>query len=289
MKKIIYLIEYIILYIFFSILYIIPINFVSILGGKIFQALGPFSKSHKVAISNYKKVFPNSNEKEVKLNVLNSWNNLGKTFIEFSILSKLLNEKNKRIEVSGNVYLKKIQNKNEQVIFFGIHQANWEILVPTINKLGINVGATYRHINNPYVNKFIFNKRMETIHDKKTFYSPKGKESAKNILNAVNQGLSIIILIDQKDSAGSKVKLFNHNVKTQLGFLKIARKHNLKIIPIQNIRKKINNFSIIFHSPLDPFNNKQSDIEIMAKIHKIIEQWIKANPNQWLWQHKRFN
>ena len=38
-----------------------------------------------------------------------------------------------------------------QVIFFGLHQANWELLVPTIDKLGIYVGAVYRHINNPYI------------------------------------------------------------------------------------------------------------------------------------------
>ena len=99
----------------------------------------------------------------------------------------------------------------------------------------------------------------------------------------------MIILVDQKDSAGNNIKLFNLNVKTQLGFLKIARKHNLKLIPIQTIRKKINNFTIIVHPPLSLFQNKQTDNESMLKIHKIIEKWITANPTQWFWQHNRFN
>ena len=30
-------------------------------------------------------------------------------------------------------------------------------------------------------------------------------------------------IIDQKDSAGEKISLFGKNVKTQIGFLKIAR------------------------------------------------------------------
>ena len=36
------------------------------------------------------------------------------------------------------------------------------------------------------------------------------------------------MLIDQKDSAGEKISLFGKNVKTQIGFLKIARKYNMQ-------------------------------------------------------------
>ena len=35
---------------------------------------------------------------------------------------------------------------------------------------------------------------------------------------------SIFLLVDQKDSAGEEVILFNKSIKTQTGFLKIARK-----------------------------------------------------------------
>ena len=275
--------------VFFFFLQLIPINHVSLLGGKLFQILGPFTKSHKIAVSNYKKVYPHLKAEEIKKQILKSWNNLGKTFIELSILEKILNEKNKKIQISGTTSLNNIKNKKERVIFFGIHQANWELIVPVINKLGISVGAVYRHINNPYIDKYILKIRSNTILNSKTFYSPKGKESAKEILKAINQGLSMVILIDQKDSAGNTVKFFNHDAKTQLGFLKIARKYNLKIIPIQIIRKKINNFSIIFHNPLNPFQTEQSDILAMSTIHKMIEKWISENPNQWFWQHKRFS
>ena len=30
-----------------------------------------------------------------------------------------------------------------------------EILLPTIDKLGVNVGGIYRHINNPHIDKLI--------------------------------------------------------------------------------------------------------------------------------------
>ena len=78
------------------------------------------------------------------------------------------------------------------------------------------------------------------------------------------------------------------NVKTQIGFLKIARKNNLNLVPIQTVRKNNNNFKIIFHPSINPFRNQKNDIDAMIEIHKIIEEWIKEYPSQWLWQHKRF-
>ena len=101
MKHISYLFEFIIVFILFYIFRLIPINMVSLIGGKLFQITGPFSKSHKTAISNFKKVFPSLNEKEIKKNISKSWNNLGKTFIEITILNKLLNENNQRIKIVG--------------------------------------------------------------------------------------------------------------------------------------------------------------------------------------------
>ncbi len=289
MKKLRYSIEFFFIYIFFFILKFLPINFVSYFGGILFQIFGTFTKHHKIAVSNYKKIFFSLNDKEISKNVMKSWDNLGKTFIEFSILNKILDDKNNKIEIKGIEILQKIKNNNEQVIFFGLHQANWELLVPILDKFGISVGVIYRHINNSYIDQFILKIRKQTLTTTKTFFTPKGRKSAQDILKAINNKLSMFLLVDQKDSAGSKVKLFNLNVKTQVGFLKIARKYNLNLVPIQTIRKKINNFSIIIHPPFNPFQKNQTDIDSMLEIHKIIEQWIKTNPMQWFWQHNRFN
>ena len=87
MKQILYLVEFIIILILFIIFRLMPINFVSVIGGKLFQIIGPFSKSHNTAIKNFKKVFYELNVEEVKKNISKSWNNLGRTFIEIIILN----------------------------------------------------------------------------------------------------------------------------------------------------------------------------------------------------------
>ena len=96
-------------------------------------------------------------------------------------------------------------------------------------------------------------------------------------------------MIDQKDSAGETVNFFNYPAKTQTGFIKISKKYNLKIIPVQNIRNKNNTFTLKFHKPIDQVSKDISDIQVMKNIHLIIEEWIKKNPSDWFLQHNRFS
>ncbi len=158
-----------------------------------------------------------------------------------------------------------------------------------IERLGLKIGGIYRHINNFFLDKMILNIRKNTLLSKDNFYTPKGKQSAKDLLVAINNGFSIVLLIDQKDSAGEDIKFFNKKVKTQIGFLKIARKYNLPIIPIKNTRLDNGKIELHFSDPIIHNNNDLSDTLMMENIHKIVEGWIVANPSQWFWQHKRFN
>ena len=107
-----------------------------------------------------------------------------------------------------------------------------------LDRLNFKIGGIYRHINNLFLDKLILNIRKKNLISNKNFYTPKGKKSAKDLVDALNNDFSIVLLIDQKDSAGENVLFFDKEVKTQIGFLKIARKFNLPIIPIKNTRLK---------------------------------------------------
>ena len=85
------------------------------------------------------------------------------------------------------------------------------------------------------------------------------------------------------------INFFGRKVKTQTGFLKIARKYNLKIIPMRNIRLPDNTLQITFEEPLVHSNDNISDEKKMLEINAIVERWIRESPENWFWQHKRFN
>jgi KDO2-lipid IV(A) lauroyltransferase len=279
--------EYICVYLIYKLVSVLPTPFVSFLGGSIFKFIGPYTKTHRIVKRNYMQIFPSASKKQILKQSKLNWFNTGKTFLELFILPKIISANNK-ITINGLEYIKDVQNNNEQVIFIGIHESNWEILLPTIDKIGISVGGIYRHINNPYIDKLILKIRKKSIISNKSFYTPKGKQSAKEIIDGIKKGLSVVLLIDQKDSAGEIVPFFNIPTKTQIGFLKLAKKYNMKIIPVHNIRNKDNNFTIQFYPPLEKFSKELSDIDVMKKIHGIIEEWIKECPSNYFLQHNRF-
>jgi len=282
------IIEFLLIYIVYLILSKLPFFLVSNLGGLIFKLIGPKTKIQKIVNKNLLQIFPNSELTFLSKESKKSWFKIGKTFFELLILPKIINTKN-RILVEGKENIKGIVENSEKAIFIGIHQSNWEILLPTIDKIGIPVAGIYRHINNPYIDNLILKIRRKCIYSKKSFYTPKGKKSAKDIIESIKNDTSIVLLIDQKDSAGEEVPFFNFPAKTQTGFIKISKKYNLKIIPVQNIRNDNNTFTLIFHKPINKISNEISDINAMKNIHSIIEGWIKTNPSDWFLQHNRFS
>ena len=222
-----YIVEFIFIYIFYILFSLLPITLVSKIGGLIFKIIGPKTKLQKIVNKNLNQIFFKKNENLVKTQSKVNWSKIGKTFFELLVLNKIIKIKNKII-IKGKSNLSRIIDKKEKVIFVGIHQSNWEILLPTIDKIGIPVTGIYRHINNPYLNSLILKIRNKSITSKNSFYTPKGKKSAKDIIESIRNETSIVLLIDQKDSAGEIVPFFNFPAKTQIGFVKISRKYKLR-------------------------------------------------------------
>ena len=287
MKTINYFLQFSFIRFFFFLINILPLDISINLSTLIFRTAGKLSSADKTAIKNCKFVFPNLEDIKIRKIVDESWNNLGITVCELIKFNKLL-RKNK-VVLSGLKNIENIKKNKQQAIFISIHQSNWEFLVPMLDRQDIRIGAIYRHINNFFLDKLILKIRKKTLKSHKNFYTPKGKKSAKEILEGVINKKNIFLLVDQKDSAGTLINFFGKDVKTQTGFLKIARKYNLKIIPMKNIRLPDNTLEITFEHPLDHNEDSISDNAKMLEINSIVERWIRENPENWFWQHKRFN
>ena len=177
-KKILLNLEFIVIFLIFLFLNLMPIKFVTFLGSVIFRTLGPLTKTQKIVKKNLSKIFPEKNNMQIKKESVLGWSNTGKTFFELLILPKITRSKNK-ILIEGRKILDELIDNKEKAIFIGIHQSNWEILVPAIDKIGVPLVGIYRHINNPYINKLILQIRKKSLSSDKSFYTPKGKRVQK--------------------------------------------------------------------------------------------------------------
>src|SRR6056300_1639012 len=128
-----YLIEFLIISIFFFIYKILGKKLSSFISKKIFRFLGPFFKSKKIIEDNFRRVFPNITDKELKSNIKEMWSYYGQILSEYPFLKNFRKNKiNKNLKIIGEETLNEIKINKEKVIFISGHFDNFELMAMTI-------------------------------------------------------------------------------------------------------------------------------------------------------------
>ncbi len=290
MKIIKYFFEFISIVSLFLIFKIIGLNYASYLGSIIGKSIGPLFRSKDIIQSNIKNCFSKI-EKQKETEIINSmWSNFGRTFAEYVFLKefKLDRTNFNHIKINGIDYLNEIKNKNESVIFYSGHFANFELMAMELNKFGIKCAAIYRPLNNFFLNPLMEYLRMKYICPNQI---PKGRPGMREIIKKINDGYSIALMVDQRVSEGIKVPFFNKPAFTTTIPAQFALKYNCKLVPIFLERKEGSNFEMTIHKPykIEKTGNDEEDTKnITIKINQIIEKMIIKNPYQWIWSHNRW-
>ena len=206
MKKIIYFIEFIFVYIFFIFFKLLGYKISSNFGFFIGKFFGPIFRSKKSIIENIKKsnITIKKNHKDVATNVLG---NYGRIFAEYPFLKNFRNgDLNNFIEINGKNYLEIIKKEKKSVVFVSGHFNNFELMAMQIEKVGIELSAIYRPLNNAFLNKI-----MEKIRTKYICKNQikKGRAGTRQIIKDLKKGNSVALMIDQRVREGSKIKIFH--------------------------------------------------------------------------------
>ena len=279
-----YFLEGSFLLLIFIVLRILPLGISSFLMGKLSSLIGPRLGVTKKAYNNIKNVMPEKNEKEITKIIKDMWENLGKVAGEYPHLSKISPEENNKIQIYGKKNLLLVKKTKTPAIFFSGHLANWEISPIAAIKNGVPVLSIFRRPNNPFINFLIKYIRSNLP------MAPKGKEGARQLIYSLKKGRSIGLVIDQKMNDGIEVPFFNKPAMTSDALAQLCLRIKSLVIPVEVERMKNTNFKITFHNPLKITKNgqKKTPLQIMTEVNLIMEKWIRKNPGQWLWLHRRW-
>lgn len=285
MKKLRYIFEYIICLLFLGLFRILPVQTASNFGGFLAKSIGPRLAASRKAERNLREAFPDMNETVLKGIVTSMWGNLGRVFAEYPHL-KTIAEKHLRIE--GEQNFKLAQEKG--AVFFAGHLANWELWsAMTQVHFNADLDITYRAPNNPYIDRLLHNLRNI---DGKVRAHPKSRESGRKIMQVLKDGGLLAIMIDQKYNEGEPAPFFGRPAMTNPVAFNLAQRFKLPLIPTSCVRHGGANFTITFHDPLpthDAEGNKRPLEDMMRDGNQMLESWIKDNPDQWIWLHKRWD
>ena len=286
MKKIKYFVQYLVILFFFGIFKLIGLNNSRNISAWIFVKLGSFMKKNRILNQNLSNVYKNMDQQKKIEIAKNVWSNYGKIFAEYIFIKDFKNNTNisKSIAIENSEILKKIKIQSEPVIFVSGHFNNFELMAMSIEKLGIDLAAIYRPLNNIFLNPIMEDIRKKYICKKQI---PKGISGTKKILQYFKNGTSIALMIDQRVTEGIMSELFDKKALTTTIPGQFVKKFNAKIVPVYIERLHKDNFKIKFYQPINFENNSSIEI-ITRKLNKILEEMINKNPDQWIWTHDRW-
>jgi KDO2-lipid IV(A) lauroyltransferase len=276
---------------FYYLFKILPFGTASFMIGKMMRFLGQFHHTHQTALKNLRLCFPEKTEEERKRIAFNAWENIGRIAGELPHITSSTDAKMQElVPLSGVENLeeaKAFAKKNGTgLIMLSAHVGNWEISSRMLLVLDPKLALIYRKANNPYVDGIIQKLRGRYT----SFIVPKGDMGGmRDIIKHLKTGGSLGLLSDQKMNDGMKVNFFGTEVKAAAAAAEFSVKYNIPVVPFRTIRDEKTKINFVFRLEKPIYPEGCTSEQLMQKIYDIYEQWIREYPNQWFWQHNRFN
>jgi KDO2-lipid IV(A) lauroyltransferase len=271
----------------FRLFALLPIDAASALGGWLARRLGPSTAAHRTAEQNLRRALKHKTQAELREILTGMWDNIGRTFAEYPHLGKLMADP-KRVEVvdPGND-LARLRDDGAGAVLVGLHSGNWELSTVPGFRIGLAQYHFYRAPNNPFVDRIILRLRGAM---RQEGYLPKGAQGAKQALALLKDHAHIGMLIDQKQDEGIALPFFGRDAMTTTAPAAFARRFDLPIVADRVVRLNGARFRI-YVEPVAPIRSEDraADIEaITRQLNSLLENWIRQNPAQWFWVHRRW-
>ena len=272
-------------YAFFAAL---PIDRASDLGGWLGRTFGPRLGITERAVLNLERAFPEKRAPEIQAIVRAMWDNLGRVLAEFPHLGEIrLCGKDRRVEVTGLENFDRLRTDGRPGIFFSAHFGNWEVAPLAATQRGLPLGQIYRSANNRMIDRLI--RRARSGIDGELI--PKGAEGARKAIATMNAGGHLAMVVDQKMNDGIAVPFFGRQAMTAPALAQLALKFDCPVVPVRVERLGGCRFRMTFFPPMEigsTGDRKADVVRIMTRVNALIEGWIRARPEQWLWLHRRW-
>jgi KDO2-lipid IV(A) lauroyltransferase len=285
MKYIKYFFQFILIIILFSLFVILGYKKSSNFAGKLFEIIGPLFRSKKLIQSNIKKVYPKIQPENLNKITRLMWNNYGRVFSEYMFIKNFRNGKlAENIIIDGSEIINQINLSKKPVIFVSGHFGNFELMAMQLEKLGINLSAIYRPLNNIFLNKV-----MERIRKKYICKNQikKGIGGIKKLIELQKKNYSTALMIDQRVSEGIYSNFFNQKALTTTIPAQLVKKFNMPIVPIYIERINNINFKMTISKPIN-FPEGATTGDITDRLNHILEKMVIHRPEQWIWSHNRW-
>lgn len=244
----------------------------------------------RAADFNLRLAFPDWDEGQRKQAIRGMIQQVGWMAGEFSQFPKYKRENIARIvTIEGADNFEAARARGKGVLFLTGHMSAWE-LAPFAQALyGDTLYFLVRPVGNRRVDALINSYRCASGNE-----PIEKNRSARAILKVLSEGGTVGILADHNTvlDEGVFVDFFGIPASTTSGLARIALRTDAAVVPgflrwDEKSRKYILSFAPAVE--LSRSGDEERDVvENTARFTKVIEAYVRAHPDQWLWVHKRW-
>lgn len=246
-------------------------------------------RERTIALNNLDTAFGNSKSRgEKELIAREVFENLGKNFVELIALARFNKSNIKRyIDCRGMEVIESFTRDNKRAIVLSAHLGNWELLAHYFAIQGFPVNVIARRLRMEQFEKFL--DRIRKRNRVNVLYRD---ASAKDVISLLKENKFIGIMPDQDMTSvsGVFVDFFGRPAYTPDGPALLSYLTGAPIIPCFIVRKPFGH-EIVIEGPmeLESSGDREKDIlENTRRYTKVIENYIRRFPSQWVWFHERW-
>ncbi len=244
----------------------------------------------RAGIINLRLAFPDWTDAQRRRTLRRMARYLGWMAAEFAHFPELSRENIERLVVlDGFENFDAAHRRGKGVIFLTGHMSAWE-LAPFAQALyGHPLSFLARAVDNRRVDALVNHYRCLSGN------RPIEKNNAaRAMLRVLHDGGTVGILADQNTSLdeGIFVDFFGIPAATTTGLARIARRTDAAVVPgFLFWDAAMRKYRLRFEAAVQLQQTADEDADIRvntARFNKVIEDYVRAHPDQWLWVHKRW-
>jgi KDO2-lipid IV(A) lauroyltransferase len=208
---------------------------------------------------------------------------------EFIRMPKQDEEEIKRlVTFNGVEKFHQLMKEGKGLVFTSGHLGNWEIALAAFSIFGQECYAFSRPLHDKSVDAWVND--IRAAHNIQMIHT---KYSIRPVIEALQKNAVIAFLIDQDaGKRGTYIPFLGKNASTFLGPAYCAYKAGSPILPAYILRgKEPGSYEAYMQDPIFPDTSKPEEEEILRltiEINKSLEAFIRQNPEQYFWFHKRW-
>ncbi|HJT07019.1 MAG TPA: lauroyl acyltransferase [Stellaceae bacterium] len=264
----------------------LPVGVASALGGFLGRGIGPRLRASRVARRNLSRALPTNSAAENERILRAMWDNLGRAVAENPHLRRICAAGSGRVEVVNGDAIAALLASGRPSLLFGGHFANWEVGPTTVHRMmGNALLSVYRAANNPWVD-WLQRRGLRTRRA-----VAKGAQGGRELIRHLRRGGHVAMLVDQKLNDGIAVPFFGRDAMTAPAIARLAQQFDCPIVPVRVERLSGARFRFTVEPSFTVADSGDAAADVqaaMARVNAVIEGWVRARPEQWLWLHRRW-